>query len=229
MTSVSWTQTVALALSAAALVGGASQASAATHVVQGSSFSLPWTDAAIAATPVAGFSDSDLFVGFDSAVLQLTGVTPGDVFPGATATFQGTALAPAWAPTYTFEWYTVTGGDTFQYTSAGDVVHLSLSVLAGAPLGSTFVYLLPFSYPDTFAAPYYNVDPAGMEFNITAVPEPDTVAMLLAGLGLVGAAVGRRRSTRGRSRVLVPWWCRHGSAARQSRNLPLGSVEGEAG
>ncbi len=30
--------------------------------------------------------------------------------------------------------------------------------------------------------------------SVTAVPEPETYAMLLAGLGLVGAAVRRRRS-----------------------------------
>ncbi len=33
-----------------------------------------------------------------------------------------------------------------------------------------------------------------VNFNVTAVPEPETYAMLLAGLGLVGA-IARRRKT----------------------------------
>ncbi len=39
----------------------------------------------------------------------------------------------------------------------------------------------------------YNVGIDNIEYNVTAVPEPESYAMLLAGLGVIGAMVKRRR------------------------------------
>lgn len=58
----------------------------------------------------------------------------------------------------------------------------------GTPVGTSFVYHAgPFSDP-------------GVEFQVTAVPEPSSLALALGGLGALGLAVARRRR-RARSRA----------------------------
>lgn len=52
-----------------------------------------------------------------------------------------------------------------------------------------FVWHAPYPIGNT-----RNNDPAAESFLVRAIPEPETYAMLLAGLGIVGFAVRRRRS-----------------------------------
>lgn len=68
--------------------------------------------------------------------------------------------------------------------------------LAGAVAIRLFHGTLPL-FPGEAVVATVGVD------NITAVPEPDTCAMMLAGLGLLGLAVRRRRQTAARSHAAL--------------------------
>lgn len=112
--------------------------------------------------------------------------------------------------------------DGFKGIAAGETVHLRVFDSGSAPLSvaNWFAYAISspgpyYYYPDAeYTGPHL-----GEAFNpgfegqatVTAVPEPETCAMLLAGLGLVGIAARRKLAASSLPRRGTP--LRAGSAA----------------
>lgn len=89
-------------------------------------------------------------------------------------------------------WSTVTGGCSGPCTTntgAGGSTHIQLPIsLLSGDNTIKFFYTSPNGVQDTSDEAW------GVKyFSVTAVPEPETYAMMLAGLGMVGAIARRRR------------------------------------
>lgn len=92
-------------------------------------------------------------------------------------------------------WTTTTYGCASQpctdVTWAGGSTHISLPIsLLGGSNNITFAYQSALGPGQTTADEGWGLG----GFKVTAVPEPETYAMMLAGLGLIGAIARRRRS-----------------------------------
>ena len=169
----------------------------------------------------SGSTSSDLYDSFDSAVsvsaksgYEISGITTGAT--GRLSAISGPAAdsvanAIAFSGTY---WSTnvsgrkpgpegyvsvfASGGDTSKMStySTSDAASASANFYAGTTqaVGNYIAWLYTDASKGGSSA-YASQDTASFAVAVTAVPEPETYAMLLAGLGLVGA-IARRRETR---------------------------------
>jgi len=78
------------------------------------------------------------------------------------------------------------------FTNMKSAVYWSGSVVAPDPLGA-WTFDAGYGSQDAYDKSIYNYAMAVRPGDVAAVPEADTWAMLLAGLGLVGVATRRRR------------------------------------
>ena len=96
---------------------------------------------------------------------------------------------------HTNTWTGSNAGKTFQYST--DDIHWQSASLTSGQIGfanlqsNTFYFSYGGLHPDQF---YLGAMTVSAVSSIAAVPEPETYAMLLAGLGLIGAAVKRRKA-----------------------------------
>jgi hypothetical protein len=197
---------VASLFSTAALTLAAVLAAPSAHAVEyvGASFASPAPDNA-----VVSFGSGDM-QSFDIDFGAITRVTLAFV------TFRD-ELAPSMSfnalinnfSGYNFDGLTVrlTGGAVFQapngsvtpiFGTLGSTVttstQVAMSFLAGEPFGLNFGNPLGDVGASDWMIDFSAVE-SGATFgvSVTAVPEPGTYAMLLAGLGLIGTMVRRRR------------------------------------
>ena len=86
-----------------------------------------------------------------------------------------------------------------QYNYCGGVTHVSVTLnnlQANGANELVFAYASPTSFNGTARNGFQGIADEGWyvgALNVTAVPEPETYAMMLAGLGLMGGMVRRRR------------------------------------
>lgn len=164
--------------------------------VPGSTFTLSWFDAGV--EPATGFDEATVVVAFDSNVFSVVGATVGAVFgPGAAFTmpqpvevqFDGGVVMNGFQ-------YAISGNGSTE--GAGDlgVFHVDLQVNAAVAPGTvSAVYFINPDESTLFGGTYYDFTSQGVA--VTAVPEPATVASMLAGLALVGGLMARRRRVAG--------------------------------
>jgi hypothetical protein len=189
---------VALAATVAALpVQAALEVySSANPISPGDTFLLQWEETAPEST---GYTDADFLFNWDPAVLSLTGAGAGTAFGTSTLTQYDLTAAPGYGPGWT--WFNILRDTSVSATTDGVLITLQFQVLAGAPLGPTFVdiYTDPYGLVTPPTAGYYIGSPSALGATllvtdaVTPIPEPTTVALTLAGLGLVGFAARRRR------------------------------------
>lgn len=99
--------------------------------------------------------------------------------------------------TYNAIWY---DGNYFDSIQAGATVHLLVTDWSSTSLFQVgwFAYAVSSAEPGSYdGGALYNGDHLSSDYNpgfegVAAVPEPETYAMLLAGLGLIGAIVRRK-------------------------------------
>lgn len=201
------TSSFASLFSTAMLGLAAAVAAPAVHAVEyvGASFAAPATGNAVVSY---GSGDAQSFDIDFGAITRVTlafvtfrdEVAPSMSFSALINNFSG----------YNFDGLTVrlTGGAVFQ--SPGGSVTPTFGTLAGTAVTPTQV-ALSFSPGEPYALAFGNPlgDPGASDWmidfsavesgstfglSVTAVPEPGTYAMMLAGLGLIGTMVRRRRA-----------------------------------
>ena len=182
--------------SAVALVAAAGTAQAVAFVsisvdppvAAGGSFSLWLEDDAV---PMGGFTGADILVAWDAAVLSLVGseVQPSFAFGPAVLQSDGPFTYPGDPLTYSL--FTI--DRTVPAGSYGtEILRLDFTVSAAATVTNTVVDFYPGD-PSVTVGGYYQFEALGTLVGITPVPEPATLAMMLAGLGLVAGWSARRR------------------------------------
>ena len=158
-------------------------------------FDVPAILPATLSFDLVGFNTLDGF-GYYQDIFTLT-VNGADLFSGAFNMGGGGVSAVTSMPGGT-TWSTITNGCSGAcdnvITRKGGTTHVTLpiSLLAGDNL-------IKFAYASTSGTGFAGPQGIGDEgwgishFVISSVPEPETYAMLLAGLGIVGAITRRRR------------------------------------
>ncbi|UUX95434.1 PEP-CTERM sorting domain-containing protein [Aquabacterium sp. J223] len=193
---MSWVQARLLAAVAATVLALPAHAAlqvftSANPVSPGDTFLLQWEESA---ADSAGYTDADFFFNWDPAVLDLTGAGAGTAFGTSTLTQYDPGFGAGWT------WFNILRDTSVNVPTDGVLITLQFQVLAGATLGPTFVdiHTDPFGL-GTAPSGYYIGSPSSLraELDVTAavtpIPEPATVALTLAGLGLVGLTARRRR------------------------------------
>lgn len=173
--------------------------------VAGGSVTLWWLDESLPDGGLSSYTSGDVWVAYDASVLSLTAFAPGTIFNGATATLNSAPNLAAqypWLAAYglTLAPYIIDGGVAQGAATSQDVAMVSFSINPLAATGTTDVYFLPdqIAVQGGFGAlpGYYafgsNVG-YGAALSITAIPEPASLALMLAGLGVVAGVAIRRR------------------------------------
>lgn len=121
-----------------------------------------------------------------------------DLLQGSAGSFgAGVQIDPLFLPKHAYMLSFYTLGNVGQERSGIVRYHLWFDVSTEAEIGTTHVTVggemydlqgQEFLYPDNFASP-------GIAVNVTAVPEPAQVLLLLAGLGIVAARYRRSKTT----------------------------------
>ena len=157
--------------------------------VAGQGFTLIWHDDDI--PPFAGFTDADIVVGYDAAVLTLDSGAAGAAFGTANTTrTDGYSLPDLGVATASY--FTIVQASPAA-TYGADVFSVHFTVAGNAPVGDTHVFFVA-PVDGTGVAGYYNFNTAyDVPVSVSVVPEPAALMMLLAGLGLLGAGAGRQR------------------------------------
>jgi hypothetical protein len=142
----------------------------------------------------AGF-DNNFWVKVVDGTLVFS--TKNDALPGTTTIGTPITVAnAAGALEFTFEGndnqYAINGGTWAGNTSIGLIKDTpgGYTVTSGLAAGQTFQYVI--GYNDS-AAGLTDWDDMVIGINIAPIPEPETYAMLLAGLGLMGFVARRRK------------------------------------
>lgn len=174
----------------------------------GESFTLWWLDESLPLDGPTAFTTGDVWVAYDASVLTLTDFSAGSIFNGAAAMPNNGADLPdqyPWLAVYslTLAPFVINDGFADGALSQQDVVMVTFVVNPLAPTGTTNVYFLPDQIavqggfgdlPEYYA--FGSTDGYGAGISITAIPEPASLALMLAGLGVVaGAAVRRQKAT----------------------------------
>ena len=130
-------------------------------------------------------------------IIDQATITPGayfDAFPGTpylSAGPSGTTVAVSFQPNMD-----PGTGASIAWPTFGTLARIGVKAPAGAEVGTwtlSAVVTLEGVDPDGFDAVADSL-PAGTSLTITAVPEPETYALFLAGLGIVAVAGLRRRA-----------------------------------
>lgn len=160
-------------------------------VVVGGTVVITWHDIGV----TNGFDESTVVLQFDPTVFSLVSAAAGSVFGAGAITSSPTAvdvdfgtgsLVPGWQ-------YSVSGGSGASGAASGmDVFSVTLRLDHWTPSASTAVYFIDPVGPG-MPANYYSFESAGVA--VQAVPEPATVASMLAGLVLLAGVGARRRRT----------------------------------
>ena len=152
---------------------------------------LSWYDGGINGS---GFDDATIVVAFDTTVFSFVGAAAGTAFgptPGlstpqdTTVDFGGGVQLPGLL-------FAVTGNGSTVAAAGQDVFHLTLQLTRMATDAERSVYFVNPYGP--VGGAYYDFDSVGTA--VAAVPEPATVASLLAGLALLAGCSARSRRTR---------------------------------
>jgi hypothetical protein len=190
---MSWVQARLLAAVAAAMLALPAHAvltvaANANPVAPGDVLLLQWVET----EPLDdGYTDANFFFNWDPTVLDLTGASAGSAFGTSTLTQFDPGFGPGWT------WFNVVR-TTADPATGGELFTLQFDVLSAPASGTTFVDI----YTDLIVeqtAGYYIGSPSSLGADlrvttaVTPIPEPTTVALTLAGLGLLGVAARRRR------------------------------------
>lgn len=208
-----WVRSVATAAALGLSIAGAAHAAApptqfapqlAGSTQAGGSFTLWWIDETLPFDGPTSFTDGDVWLAYDASVLTLNTAGAGSIFNGALASpaaEAGQAAQYDWLGALTLRPFTIAGGTGPGAATFQDVFFAEFEVNLSAPGGETVVYFLPdqIAVQNNFGSEpnsnYYafaaNVGYA-VGFDITPVPEPASLALLLAGLGVVAGAAARR-------------------------------------
>lgn len=159
-------------------------------ITVGNSFSLYMDASAGLVMPEGGFAGTDLFIGYDAATLTLSGVSVAGLFgPNAGLSAPVSSVIPGYEA-LTSAYYVVTRMSTDAAADTG-ILQFDFKVIALPAGGVTQILLTGISDPITALPDYYAFNGSWVE--VTVVPEPATLALLLAGLGLVAGTAARRR------------------------------------
>jgi hypothetical protein len=158
----------------------------------GQSFTLTWTDLDLLAT--SAFATTDIILAFDPTVLNRVDIAPGSIFGQArTYAYPNSPFVIAGFEAYRYDAFTILQDLPPKLPTTGDVLSVGFDVLSRPASGETLIFVLGI---DGLAGipGYYEVAPGfGVPLGIAAIPEPTTVASVLAGLALLCPLATRRR------------------------------------
>ncbi len=184
------------ALALAALLSGASHAA---DVTLGQSFSMMWMGDAGAVVPAQGYTDATIGVAFDDSVLRLDGVAAGSALGLNPALSVQSAAGgfdiSGWGIYPGYITYVTQGGQQTNPLLVGsDIFYANFTVLSVPAAGYTPVFLIDATAANAGSLPDTYLRFGAQASTLTvAVPEPATVASMLAGLALLGGVLRQRR------------------------------------